>query len=83
MVVMLPLTTDNDGATLVEIKRWLERHGSLLGSAEARKIMEFPTFLDSNNGSRILTVSNSIGRICGNLGLGIANQAVRVLTDSE
>lgn len=82
IIVKLPLSTEDDVSVFAETKRWLERHGSILGATDARKIIEFQTFLDSNTGSRILTVPNSIVRICANLGLDIANQAIRVLSES-
>ncbi len=83
IIVKLPLPTEDDVSVFDETKRWLERHGSILGSTDARKIIEFQTFIDSNTGARILTVPNSIVRICANLGLDIANQAIRVLTKTE
>lgn len=83
IIVKLPLPVEDDVSVFGETKRWLERHEPILGSTEARKIIEFQTFLDSNTGSRILTVPNSIVRICADLGLDIANQAIRVLTKTE
>ncbi len=83
IIVKLPLATEDDASTFDETKRWLERHGSILGSTDARKIIEFQTFLDSDTGSRILTVPNSIVRLCADHGLDIANQAIRVLTKTE
>lgn len=83
VIVKLPLTDDDDATTFAETKQWLEQNSSLLGSTDARKIIEFHTYLDSNTGSRTLTVPNSIVKICASLGLDIANQAIRVLTKSE
>jgi hypothetical protein len=80
IIVKLPLPTEDDVAVFDETKRWLEHHETVLSSADARKTIEFQTFLDSNTGSRVLTVPNSIVRICAALGLEIANQAFRVLT---
>jgi len=83
IIVKLPLSNEDDASAFAETEAWLEQHASILKSTDARKIIEFQTFLDSNTGSRILTVPNSIVRICGDLGLDLANQAIRVLTKSE
>lgn len=83
VIVKLPLSTGDDVSVFVEIKRWLELHGSILSSTDAHKVIEFQTFLDLNIGSRTLTVPNTIVRICGNLDLDIANQVIRILTKTE
>lgn len=83
VIVKLPLTREDDAAVFAEVERWLERHGSIIGSIKSRKIIEFHTFLDSNTGSRILTVPHSIVTICAKLGLDISNQAFRILTKAE
>ena len=83
IIVKLPLPTEDDVSVFHETERWLERHQTILESTGGRKVIEFQTFLDSNTGSRILTVPNSIVRICADLGLDIANQAIRVLTKTE
>lgn len=83
IIVKLPLSTEDDVSVFDETERWLALHQPFLGSTDAHKVIEFQTFLDSNTGSRILTVPNSIVRICADLGLDIANQAIRVLTKTE
>lgn len=83
IIVKLPLPNEDDDSAFAETERWLEDNGPLIGSTDAQKTIEFHTFLDSSSGSRILTVPHSIVRICSNLGLGIANQAIRVLTKTE
>jgi hypothetical protein len=83
IIVKLPLMNEDDDFVFDQTKDWLEHHGSIIGSIEARKIIEFQTFLDSNTGSRILTVPNSIVTICGTFGLDIAIQTIRVLTRTE
>jgi len=83
IIMKLPLTTENDVSRFGETRQWLDHHGSVLSSTEARKTIEFQTFFDSHTGSQILTVPNSIVRICANLGLDIANHVIRVLTQTE
>ena len=58
-------------------------HASLLAGTHAVKAIEFQTYLDSNTGSRTLTVPHAIVRLCADLVLNVANQAIRLLTQSE
>jgi hypothetical protein len=83
IIVKLPLINEDDDSVFAQTQSWLEHHGSVIGAIDAQKIIEFHTFLDSNTGSRILTIPNALVSICGKLGLDIAIQAIRVLTRTE
>ena len=77
IIVKLKLSPD-DAAAIREVQHWLEANRVVLGSIDSKKIIEFHIFLESNIGSRILTVPNSIVQICGELGLDVAMQAFRL-----
>jgi hypothetical protein len=83
IIMKLPIPATDDDLVFAETERWLQRHDEILKTVDGRKIIEFQTFLGSNTGSRILTVPNSIVKLCGSLGLDIANQAIRVYTKAE
>jgi len=68
---------------LRQVEKWLTEHSQILTNLDARKIMEFQSYLDSQTGSRTVTVPNTIIRLCSDAGLDLAHQAVRVLTESE
>jgi hypothetical protein len=83
VIIKLPLSPSDDATAIRDTRHWLENNRAIIGSTGSKKILEFHTFLDSDIGSRILTVPNSIVRICGDLGIDIASQAIRVLTNSK
>jgi hypothetical protein len=66
-----------------QIEKWLTEHLKVLVNVDARKIIEFQSFLDSQTGSTIVTVPNTIVRLCGEAGLDLAHQAIRILSESE
>jgi hypothetical protein len=77
VIIKLPISTDDDSKAIRDTQLWLENNRAILGKVDSKKVLEFHTFLAENIGSRILTVPNSIVRICGELGLDIATQAIR------
>ena len=83
VIIKLPLSINDDIAAIRDVEHWLEKHRTILETTDSQKILEFHTFLDLNTGSRILNVPNSIIQICGDLGLDLATQAIRILSDSE
>lgn len=68
---------------LEQAEKWLTEHRQVLSNLDARKIIEFQSYLDSQTGSRIVTIPNSIVKLCSNAGLDLAHQAIRVLSKSE
>ncbi|MGY8750344.1 MAG: hypothetical protein ACKVHR_20070 [Pirellulales bacterium] len=81
--IELPLNAENDRTALFDAEKWLTRNRTELDNCDAQKTLEFYTFLGSNAGSRILTIPNSLVRICGELDLDVANQAIRIMTETE
>ena len=81
LVIKLPLT--DDSRAMDEVANWLEHHRSAIGSVEGRKIIEFQTILDAHTPSVILTIPHSLVVVCGQLGLDLANQAFRVLSETD
>lgn len=79
IIIKLPLPDGDDSEAIKMVEQWLERNFSVLGAVDARKIIEFQTYLEPNCGSRIFLIPNAIIRICGQLGLDIAHQVIRVL----
>ncbi len=74
---------ESNEVVLRQVEKWLTEHSQVLIDLDARKIMEFQSYLDSQTGSRTVTVPNTIIRLCSNAGLDLAHQAIRVLTESE
>ena len=66
-----------------EAEDWIRTHAEHLIACHAEKIIEFQTILEPNIGSRILTLPNSIIKLCADTGLGIANQSFQVFSDGE
>jgi hypothetical protein len=74
---------DSNSFALFQTEKWLTEHYEILANLDARKIIEFQFYLDPQTGSRIVTIPNTIVRLCGNAGLDIAHQAIRILSKSE
>ncbi len=83
VIVEIPISGDDDKSSFMLAQNWLEKHRTVLLKCDARKILEFHTYLESNTGSRLLTIPNSLIRICSDLKLDVANQAIRILTEQE
>jgi len=83
VVVEIPIHGDDDISSFRITENWLIEHRTVLLGCNANKILEFHTYLDSNTGSRLLTIPNSLIRICAELKLDVANQAIRILTEQE
>lgn len=83
VIVEIPLRLDDDDSALAAIEEWLSRNRTALTECEAQKTLELYSYLESDVGSRTLTISNSLIRIAAGLNLNIANQAIRMLTEDE
>ena len=83
VIVSLFKRPESDRVAFRKVERWLKNHSAVLSRLDARKILEFQSFIDSNAGSRIVTIPNSIVRLCGKAGIDVAHQAIRVFSKSE
>ncbi len=83
VIVELPFNSDDDVSALESTEKWLTRNRDALLECDANKTLEFYTYLESNIGSRILTIPSSLIQIAADLNLNVANQAIRVLTGDE
>lgn len=81
--VKLALAEDDSDSALEDAQNWLDKYASILKSVDCRKTIEFQIYLDSNTGSMTLTLPCAIVRSCGELGLDVAIQAIRILTRTE
>ncbi len=83
VIVDIPLDSDDDDSALATVEKWLTRNRNALMGCDAHKTLEFYTYLESDIGSRILTIPNSLIQIAADLQLNVANQAIRILTEDE
>ena len=83
VVIKLPVSETCDETAVVDAISWLEKYRSTIEKCDDQKLLEFHTFLDSNTGSRTLNLPNNLVQLCAELGLDVASQAIRELTESE
>ncbi len=83
VIIKLPTSADDDLSALADVESWLIKHRRTIDGAVCSKTIQFSIFLDSNTGSRILTVPNSIVRTCGHMDVDIAVQSIRIPTERE
>ncbi|MEM9940841.1 MAG: hypothetical protein AAF939_04555 [Planctomycetota bacterium] len=83
VIVAIPTQFASDDQVLAEIEDWLIRHRDVLMQCDAAKTIEFYTYLQSDIGSRSLTIPDSLIRIAAELKLNVANQSIRILTEEE
>ena len=83
VIVEIPLDSNNDESALETVEKWLIRNRNSLTECDGNKTLEFQTYLESDVGSLILTIPNSLIQIAANLKLNVANQAIRLLTEDE
>ena len=83
VIVEIPLDSNNDESALETVEKWLIRNRNSLTECDGNKTLEFQTYLESDVGSLILTIPNSLIQIAADLKLNVANQAIRLLTEDE
>ena len=83
VIVEVPLDSNNGEFALATVEKWLIRNHDALMECDANKTLEFQTYLESDTGSLILTLPNSLIQIAADLKLNVANQAIRILTEDE
>ena len=83
VIVEIPLDSNNDESALETVEKRLIRNRNSLTECDGNKTLEFQTYLESDVGSLILTIPNSLIQIAADLKLNVANQAIRLLTEGE
>lgn len=83
VIIGIPTGTHSDDSAFETISNWLNRNRNALIQCDANKTLEFYTYLQPDIGSRILTIPTSLIRIAAELGLNVANQAIRIITEDE